>query len=217
MNGKFLNRIDAGRQLAELLEGYQGHENMVVLGLPRGGVPVAYEIAEKLKAPLDIYIVRKLGTPGQEELAMGAVASDGAFVLNTDVLRSVGISQSAVDRVKERELAEIRRREEEYRGGRQRVSLQGKKVLLVDDGLATGATMKAAVQAVRSSKPEKVIVAVGTTPPQTFNELQARDDIDEVVAVLKPSIFMGVGGSYEDFSQTTDDEVRDCLFKKRDE
>lgn len=211
MQRRFENRKDAGQQLARLLEKYRDRDDVVILGLPRGGVPVAFEIARELNAPLDVYIVRKLGTPGQEELAMGALASDGALILNDNVVSSIGIPRHEIDRIKEREQKEIERREKQYRGERERIPLQNKTVILVDDGLATGASMKAAVAAVQASKPQKVIVAVGTTPPQTYDELCDRDDIDEVVAVLKPTMFLGVGGSYADFSQTTDAEVRECL------
>lgn len=211
MQRKFENRKDAGQKLARLLEKYRDRDDVVILGLPRGGVPVAFEIARELNAPLDVYIVRKLGTPGQEELAMGALASDGALILNDNVVNSIGIPRHEIERIKEREQMEIERREKQYRGERERIPLENKIVILVDDGLATGASMKAAVAAVQASKPQKVIVAVGTTPPQTYDELCERDDIDEVVAVLKPTMFLGVGGSYEDFSQTTDTEVRECL------
>lgn len=211
MAERFKNRKEAGRRLAELLKDYAQREDVVVLGLPRGGVPVAREIAERLDAPLDVYIVRKLGTPGQEELAMGAIASNGARIINDRVVRSVGITQSEIDRITQREREEIRRREQTYRGKRKAMELKDKIVILVDDGLATGASMKAAVQAVRTSSPKQIVVAVGTTPPQTLEEFKQWDEVDDVVAALTPAMFMGVGGSYDDFSQTSDGEVRQCL------
>ncbi|MFW5802851.1 MAG: phosphoribosyltransferase [Verrucomicrobiota bacterium] len=211
MAERFKDRKEAGRRLAELLEDYAGREDVVVLGLPRGGVPVAREIAERLEAPLDVYIVRKLGTPGQEELAMGAIASNGARIINEHVVRSVGIPRSEIDQVARREREEIRRREKIYRGARKSAELAGKVVILVDDGLATGASMKVAVQAVRESSPKRIVVAVGTTPPQTLEEFKQWDEVDDVVAALTPAMFLGVAGSYEDFSQTSDKEVSQCL------
>lgn len=208
---RFRNRRDAGRQLAERLAGYRDQPDVVVLGLPRGGVPVAHEIAQSLNLPLDVYIVRKLGTPMHEELAMGAIASNGAKVLNENVIRSSGVSRGEIDRVIEKEQKEIQRREQQFRGDRERIPLEGKVVILVDDGLATGASMKAAVEAVKSSSPEKIVVAVGAAPPQTARELRDRYGVDEVVAVLTPEMFFGVGGFYEDFTQTTDEEVAECL------
>lgn len=208
---RFINRRDAGRQLAERLAGYRDQPDVVVLGLPRGGVPVAHEIAQSLNLPLDVYIVRKLGTPMHEELAMGAIASNGAKVLNENVIRSSGVSRGEIDRVVEKEQKEIQRREQQFRGDRERIPLEGKVVILVDDGLATGASMKAAVEAVKSSSPEKIVVAVGAAPPQTARELRDRYGVDEVVAVLTPEMFFGVGGFYEDFTQTTDEEVAECL------
>lgn len=208
---RFKNRSDAGRQLAERLSVYKERDDVVVLALPRGGVPVGLEIATALGAPLDVYLVRKLGTPGREELAMGAIASDGARTINESIVQTLGISESVISRVADRERSELQRREEIYRGDSGHIPLKDKTVILVDDGLATGASMKAAVKAVRTSDPAKVVVAVGTAPEETVRDLRARDDVDEVVVVLTPSLFRGVGGSYEDFSQTTDEEVRACL------
>jgi predicted phosphoribosyltransferase len=208
---RFRDRRDAGRQLAERLAGYRDQPDVVVLGLPRGGVPVAHEIATRLNLALDVYIVRKLGTPMHEELAMGAIASNGARILNDSVIRSANVPQSEIDRVSEKERQEIQRRERKFRGDRERIPLEGKTVILVDDGLATGATMKAAVEAVKSSDPDKIVVAVGTAPRETVAELSDRDDIDEVVSILTPEVFFGVGGFYENFAQTTDEEVAECL------
>ncbi len=208
---RFRDRRDAGRQLAERLAGYRDQPDVVVLGLPRGGVPVAHEIAQSLNLTLDVYIVRKLGTPMHEELAMGAIASNGAKVLNERVIKSSRISQEEIDRVVEKEQKEIQRREKQFRGDRERIPLEGKVVILVDDGLATGASMKAAVEAVKSSSPKKIVVAVGAAPPETVREFRDRDDVDEVVAVLTPEPFFGVGGFYENFTQTTDEEVAECL------
>lgn len=215
MVDRFKNRKEAGQRLAQKLKHYQQRDDVVVLGLPRGGVPVAHEIAKQLCAPLDVYIVRKLGTPGQKELAMGAIASNGARILNEQVVRYAGISEQQIDRITAKERGEIERREQQYRGDRERMSLQGKVVILVDDGLATGASMKVAVQAVRASSPAAVVVAVGTTPRQTLEEFEDWEDVDEIVAALAPEMFVGVGGSYADFSQTTDAEVRECLDAAR--
>ena len=211
MAERFKNRKEAGLRLAELLQDYKGRDDLVVLGLPRGGVPVALEVARALQAPLDVYIVRKLGTPGQEELAMGAIASDGARILNRHVVNSVGISENEIELITDREKDEIARREKKYRGDRDRVPLKDKVVILVDDGLATGASMKAAIKAVHASEPKEVVVAVGTAPRETVAEFEEIEDVDRVIAALIPGMFFGVGGSYEDFSQTTDEEVRECL------
>lgn len=210
---RFKDRHDAGQQLAAKLARYRDRKDVAVLGLPRGGVPVAFEIAAQLHARLDIYIVRKLGTPGQEELAMGAIASDGAMVLNERVIQSLRIPRSVIEQTAAREKKEIERREAQYRPLSERASLKGNTVIVVDDGLATGASMKAAVQAIGASHPEKVVVAVATAPAQTLRELEELESVDEVVAGMTPVVFYGVGGSYVDFSQTTDEEVRDCLAK----
>ncbi len=207
----FRDRRDAGRRIASRLTEYKDREDVVVLGLPRGGVPVACEVAKELSAPLDVYIVRKLGTPGREELAMGAIASNGARILNDDVIAALSIPKDDIERRTKQERAEIARREAAYRGDRERLSLRSKVVILVDDGLATGASMKAAVQAVQASGPKQIIVAVGTAPLETVAEFRAWDEVDDLIAAQTPAIFLGVGGSYDDFSQTTDEEVRDCL------
>lgn len=205
------DRTDAGRRLADKLQDYRGRSDTVVLGLARGGVPVAAEIARALDLPLDVFLVRKLGTPRNEELAMGAIASGGIRVLNRDVILSLGIPEAEIERVAAREGRELRRREQAYRGNRKPLSIARKTVILVDDGLATGASMKAAVRAVRAGQAAAVVVAVGTAPPQTVREFSARDDVDRIVTVVIPELFFGVGGSYQDFSQTSDAEVAACL------
>jgi erythromycin esterase-like protein/predicted phosphoribosyltransferase len=205
----FRDRRDAGRVLAGLLEHYRGREDVIVLGLPRGGVPVAYEVATALGAPLDIFVVRKLGAPGREELAMGAIASGGAVVLNEDVIRGLQISTDAIREVAQREARELMRREREYREGRPMPELTGKTVIVVDDGLATGSSMRAALQALRKLQPARIVVAIPAAPASTVEELRA--EVDEVVCAMTPSPFYAVGQSYWEFGQTTDEEVRDLL------
>ncbi len=209
MNGRFRDRVDAGRQLGEALAGYRGRKDLLVLGLPRGGVPVAHQVAMALDAPVDACIVRKLGTPGQEELAMGAIASGGVRVLNDDVVASLGIPPSAIAAVEARERQELARRERDYRGGRPFPELGGRTVVLVDDGVATGATMLAAIQALRKAKPRAIVVAVPVAPPSTVAELERV--ADEVVCLLSPEWFFAIGSWYDDFGQTSDEEVRACL------
>ena len=205
----FSDRKDAGRQLAAKMKDYKGHRDLVVLALPRGGVPVGAEVARELEAPFDVFLVRKLGAPGQEELAMGAIASGGVRVLNPSVVRGMGISDEVIEETVEREKEELQRREFEYRGARPPLDLKGRVVVLVDDGLATGASMGAAVQAVREAKPRHIIVAVPTAAPDTANEISK--EADKVISVMTPSPFMAVGAWYDDFRQTTDDEVRELL------
>lgn len=205
----FADRREAGRELATRLRKYAGRDDSIVLALPRGGVPVAYEIAEALDAPLDIFVVRKLGMPGHPEYAMGAIASGGIRVLSDDVIRWYGISPAAVEAVAAEELAELERREREYRRGRSLPDLRGRTVILVDDGLATGSTMRAAVQAVRALGPARVVVAVPVGAPQTCEEFN--DITDETVCARTPEPFSAVGLWYRDFSQTSDDEVRALL------
>jgi putative phosphoribosyl transferase len=207
----FGNRADAGRALAERLGRYRGNAGVRVLGLPRGGIPVAFEVAQALEAPLDVFVVRKLGVPGHEELAMGAIASGGIRILNRDVVSSLGIDAATIDRVAVTEKAELERRETAYRGGRPPADVTGKTVILVDDGLATGSTMRAAVAAIREQRPEKVVVAVPVAAPQTRDEF-ARE-VDEIVCVATPDPFLAVGRFYDDFSQTTDGEVHALLQK----
>ena len=207
MNNLFRDRIEAGRRLANVLDGYAGRSGVVVLALPRGGVPVAFEVAKSLDAPLDIFVVRKLGLPGDEELAMGAVASGNVRVINDEVVRSYGVSEDVLDAVAEREEIELNRRERLYRGNAPAPDVGGKTILLVDDGIATGSTMRAAVSALRRQFPSRIIVAVPVAPPSTFKELQS--EADEVVSVMTPEPFYAVGKWYEIFDQTTDNQVRD--------
>ena len=206
---RFLDRRDAGRELAGQLSTYANKPGVLVLALPRGGVPVAYEVATALKAPMDLFLVRKLGTPGHRELAMGAIASGGIRVLNDDVVQWYRIPQPAIEAVAREEGQELERREREYRGNRPAPDLENRIVILVDDGLATGSTMRAAVQAVKARHPARVIVAVPVGARQTCAEL-ARI-ADEVVCAMMPELFSAVGEWYDDFSQTTDEEVRELL------
>jgi putative phosphoribosyl transferase len=206
----FANRAAAGRSLAGHLAHLSGRDDLLVLGLPRGGMPVAAEVATALRAPLDVYVVRKLGVPGHAELALGAIGPGGVRVLNADVVRAYRLDEAAITAVVERESAELSRREREYRGGGGLpVEVAGRTVVLVDDGLATGATMRAAVQAVRQSHPAHVVVAVPVAAASTLHDLESL--ADEVVAVQTPATFVAVGQWYDDFSQTTDAQVRDLL------
>jgi erythromycin esterase-like protein/predicted phosphoribosyltransferase len=205
----FQDRKDAGRVLAGLLEQYRDRDDVVVLGLPRGGVPVAYEVARGLGAPLDVLLVRKLGLPRRPELAMGAVASGDVVVINDDVVRDLRITAEAIQQVAEQEGRELLRREAAYREGRPMIDVTGKVVILVDDGLATGASMRAAIQALRRLRPARVVVAVPAAPKSTCQELGM--EVDEVVCATTPSPFFAVGVSYWDFTQTTDEEVRTLL------
>jgi erythromycin esterase-like protein/predicted phosphoribosyltransferase len=205
----FRDRRDAGRMLAGLLQDYRGRDDVLVLALPRGGVPVGYEVATALGAPLDVFVVRKLGVPGREEVAMGAIASGGVVVLNDDVLRGLRISPEAVQQVAEREGRELLRRERAYREGRPPLDLDDKTVILVDDGLATGASMRAAIRALRQHRPGRILVAVPAAPEATCRDLA--DAVDDVVCATTPSPFLAVGESYWDFTQTSDDEVRELL------
>ncbi|GIW73257.1 MAG: phosphoribosyltransferase [Planctomycetota bacterium] len=207
----FRDRTEAGRVLAEAMASYAGRPDLLVLGLPRGGVVVAYEVARALGAPLDVLIVRKLGRPGQEELAMGAIASGGIRVMNPQV--AAWVPPSEIEAVIEREAQELRRRELAYRGDRPPPELAGRSLVLVDDGLATGATMRAAVQAVRQRAPAEVVVAVPVAPPDTVALLAT--EADAVVCPATPEPFFGIGQWYEDFSQTTDAEVRELLARAR--
>lgn len=205
----FRDRRDAGRQLARALAAYRDDPTVLVLALPRGGVPVAAEVAEALGAPLDVLVVRKLGVPGHEELAMGAIASGGAQVLNDEVVRDLRISAEAVREVAAVERQELERREASFRQGREPLAVTGRTVLVVDDGLATGATMRAAVKALRCLNPARLVVAVPVAPADTCKTL--RDEADAIVCLSSPDVFFGVGEWYEDFRQTTDAEVRATL------
>jgi putative phosphoribosyl transferase len=208
----FRNRTEAGHLLARLLGSYKNRDDVLVLALPRGGVPVGYEVATELNAPLDVFIVRKLGVPGHEELAMGAIASGGVRILNDDVVRHLAISPAAIESATLREQGELERREHLYRSDRPPLSIQDRVVIVVDDGLATGSTMKAALEAIRRQLPSRLIVAVPTAPSATCTEL--RTFADEVVCALTPEPFYAVGGSYGNFEQTTDDEVRDLISRR---
>ena len=210
---RFASRRHAGRVLADRLRAYAGRDDVLVLGLPRGGVPVAYEVATSLGAALDVFVVRKLGVPQQPELAMGAIASGGVRVLNDDVVRWYRIPQDAIETVARVEQRELTRRERAYRNGRPAVPIENKIVVLVDDGLATGSTMRAAVAAIRGMKPSRIIVAVPVGARETCQELGAL--ADEVVCAHMPDSFTAVGLWYEDFSQTTDDDVTALLQHPR--
>jgi predicted phosphoribosyltransferase len=209
MERAFANRTEAGQLLAEKLVNYAGRADVIVLGLPRGGVPVAFEVAQRLRAPLDVFVVRKLGVPGFEELAAGAIASGGVRVLNEDVMRAIPHPDEAIEAVTARETAELERREHEYRDGRPAPELRDRLVILIDDGLATGATMRAAVKALRQSGAAKIVVAVPVGPPDTCHELE--EEADETICLSTPAFFQAVGQYYEDFSQTSDQDVRELL------
>ena len=210
---QYPDRRAAGLELASRLTGYRGHADVVVLALPRGGVPVAHEIARELGAPLDVFLVRKLGVPGHSELAMGAIASGGVRVLNNDVVSWYGLTPAIIDQVAAMEQLELERREQEYREGQAPLDLRDRTVILVDDGLATGSTMKAAAQAVRAQAPARIVVAVPVGAADTCRSFAGI--VDEVVCARTPEPFSAVGLWYRDFSQTTDDEVRELLQQHR--
>jgi predicted phosphoribosyltransferase len=216
MERLFWDRHDAGRQLAQRLKAYAACPEAIVLALPRGGVPVGYEVARSLGAPLEAFIVRKLGVPGHRELAMGALAAGGVRVLNANVVWALGPrAQRALERVTAKEIQELKRREDRYRGERPFPKLQGRTVILVDDGLATGATMRAAAQAVRPQAPKALVVAVPVAAEATCRAL--RDQVDELICAFTPENFAAVGQFYQDFSQTGDEEVHELLarFERR--
>jgi len=208
---RFKNRYEAGRFLAERLSAYANRPDTLVLALPRGGVPVAYEIAKALGAPLDVFQVRKLGLPGHEELAMGAIATGGVRVRNPEVVEYLRIPDEVIDEVTARERQELERRERLYREGRPALSPRDRVVILVDDGLATGSTMRAAILALRQQQSASIVVAVPVAAKQTCEELRAV--ADEVVCAVTPDPFYAVGLWYEDFAQTTDEEVRELLAR----
>ena len=209
MTARFRNRVDAGRILARALAAYGGTPDLLVLALPRGGVPVAFEVARTLRAPLDVFVVRKLGMPGHEEYAIGAIASGGVMVVNDEAVQAFGITQAELDAVASEERLELERRERSYRGGRPPPDVRGKTVILVDDGLATGSTMRAAVAALRLEGVRRLVVAVPTGAPETCDEIGAL--VDDLICAITPEPFQAVGLWYEDFGQTTDEEVRDLL------
>jgi len=205
----FRDRVQAGQLLSRKLRHYADRSDVMVLALPRGGVPVAREVARALHAPLDVFLVRKLGTPGQEELAMGAIASGGIRVLNDEVVNALRVPPEVIDAVTARELRELARRERLYREGRVAPDVMDRTVILVDDGLATGSTMRAAVAALRQAKPNRIVVAVPVAAVPTCRDL--RGDADEVVCLQMPEPFYSVGFWYEDFSPTSDEEIREML------
>jgi len=209
MKRRFRDRTEAGQFLATKLTAYAGRPDVLVLALPRGGVPVAFGVAKALDAPLDVFLVRKLGVPGHEELAMGAIASGGLRVLNQEVVEMLHISQGVIAAVADEEQRELERRERAYRGDRPAPSVRGRTIILVDDGLATGSSMRAAAAALRQRQPARLVVAVPTAAPETCNEFKT--EVDEIVCAITPDPFYAVGLWYEDFSQTTDQEVRDLL------
>jgi predicted phosphoribosyltransferase len=206
---QFLDRREGGRKLAARLAGFGGRNDIAVLALPRGGIPVGYEVARELGAPLDVFVVRKLGVPGHEELAMGAIASGGAVSVNREVVTALGISERDLNELAEAEAAEVTWREELYREGRRPLDLRGRTVLVVDDGLATGSTMMAAILALRELGPSRVVVAVPVAPAETCRDLE--DQADEVICLETPDPFFAVGQFYRDFSQVSDQEVRRLL------
>src|SRR3954469_8984519 len=210
---RFRDRAHAGRLLADRLRSYAGRDDVVVLGLPRGGVPVAFEIARALDAPLDVFLVRKLGVPGHEEHALGAIATGGVRVLDRQLIESIGLPAEWLEAIDAKERRELDRRERAYRGDRPPPDLTGRTVILVDDGLATGSTMLAAVHAVRADDPARVVVAVPVADPDVCEGL--RSVADDAVCLLTPPSLGSVGTWYEDFEQTSDDEVRELLERAR--
>src|SRR4030081_2756670 len=210
--GLFRDRREAGRLLAEKLAAYANRPDVLVLALPRGGVPVAYEVARALGTPLDIFLVRKLGVPGYEGVAMGAIATGGVRVLNDQLVERLGIPAHMIDAIAARERQELARRERLYRSGSPSPDVRGRTVILVDDGLATGATMHAAIEALRTQNPARIVVAVPTASPETCEEMRAR--ADDVICAVTPEPFDAVGRWYRDFSQTTDEEVGFLLARR---
>jgi predicted phosphoribosyltransferase len=209
----FQDRAHAGAELGRRMTAYRGRNDVLVLGLPRGGVPVAYEVARELDVPLDIFLVRKLGVPGHEEFAMGAIASGGVRVLNSSVVDALAIPTDVIDRVAAREQRELDRREALYRQGQPPADVRGRTVVLIDDGLATGSTIRAAVAALRPRGVRRIVVAVPVAAPETCDEFRA--EVDEIICAETPARFSAVGQFYENFSQTTDEEVQELLARAR--
>jgi putative phosphoribosyl transferase len=205
----FADRAEAGRELASHLRSYANRDDVIVLGTPRGGVPVALEVAKALAAPLDVFVLRKLGVPGREELAFGAIASEGVRILDPCIVQSWGLTPAEVERVTWAEKQELDRRERRYRAGRPPLDVSGLTVILVDDGIATGSSMRAAIRALRQMHPAAIVVAAPVAPGSTFTRL--RPEVDELVCLATPEPFYGVGQFYADFSEVSDDEVNDLL------
>jgi putative phosphoribosyl transferase len=212
---RFADRAEAGRELAAALSDYRDRDDVIVLALPRGGVPVAFEVARELHAPLDVFVVRKLGLPAQPELAMGAIASGGIQVLNDEVVNALGVPQETIEKVAAREREELARRERLYRGERSGQSVEGKTVILIDDGVATGSTMRAAIKALREQKPAELVVAVPVAPPETVEAL--RKEADNVVCTRTPEPFLALGAWYASFPQTPDAEIQDLLARAEED
>jgi len=208
----FLDRAEAGRRLAKLLLEYRGQKDVLVLAIPRGGVPVAFQVAKELEAPLDVFIVRKLGVPGREELAFGAIASGGIRYRDSEIVDAARISESEIESIAAKEIRELERRESAYRGGRAPLAVKGQTVILVDDGIATGASMEVAIMAVRRMKPARIVVATPVAPVSTCNRL--RREVDDVVCVQRPVSFFAIGEFYEDFSQVSDEEVKELVRRE---
>ena len=206
---KFIDRIDAGRKLAKKLGGYSGRKDLLVLGIPRGGVPVAYQVASELGAPLDVFVVRKLGVPGHEELAFGAIATGGIQVVDPEIVQEIGISKQQIEQTAAKERQELNRREYVYRGGHRSLDLAGKTVILVDDGIATGASTQAAIAALRELEPAGIVLAAPVAPVSTCNRLRCK--VDDLVCLDTPESFFAIGQFYEDFSQVSDEEVTSLL------
>ena len=206
---RFRDRVDAGRVLARGLEEFRDKPDVLVLALPRGGVPVGFEVARELGAPLDVFVVRKLGMPGHEEYAIGAIATGGVRIINEEAIRAFGVTNAEIEAVTAEERVELERRERRYRDGRPFPDIAGKTVILVDDGLATGSTMRAAVEALRLEKPARLVVAVPTAAPETCREIA--ELVDDMLCAMTPEPFYAVGLWYDDFGQTTDEEVHDLL------
>jgi putative phosphoribosyl transferase len=205
----FANRPEAGHELALALRKYANRNDVIVLAAPRGGVPVGFEVATELQAPLDVFVLRKLGVPGREELAFGAIASGGVRILNRDIIEGFGITGLDIERATRVETQELQRREQAYRGGRSPLDVSGRTVILVDDGVATGSTMRAAIRALQQMNPARIVIAVPVVPPATRDLLQG--EADELVCLETPKPFYGVGQFYTDFSQVSDEEVKGLL------